>query len=157
MASVEHDPSNAWSVKGPSYPIGLRLLAGLAMGVLLPWAAATPAWRLWPTDLLLGVGLVVAVTVWQWAEVMGSVTELDADGLTHGLIGPRRIAWADITQARMIAWRGQENWFGARLVLQVRGQGRRVVRLGTRELRQAADAALQAGGDQAASRSSPPM
>lgn len=129
-------------VRGPSYPVGIRLLAALAVGALVPWAVLSDAWHQLPSDVLLAAGLLTLVVLWQWVEVMGSVTEFDADGLRHGLISPRRIAWADITQARLIALRGQENWFSARLVMQVRGQGRRVVRLGTSELRQAADAIL---------------
>lgn len=156
-ASLEPRPDLALPLKGPSYPVGIRLVAGLAVGALVPSALLSEAWRLMPSDLLLAVGLLFLVVLGQWAEVMGSVTEFDTDGVRHGLIAPRRIAWADITQARLIAWRGHEHWFSARLVLQVRGRGRRVVRLGTTELLQAADAILQAGGDQAASRSSPPM
>lgn len=145
-------------VRGPSYPVGQRLAAALAMGVLVPAVVASQVWRMLSADLLLAAGLLACVTLWQWAEIMGSVTEFDPSGLRHGLFQPSRIAWADITQARLIAWRGQESWFGARLVLQVRGRGRRVVRLGSRELVLAADAVLQAGGDQAAAnRSSPPM
>lgn len=159
MAPASPEPGNGITLplQGPSYPVGIRLIAALAMGALVPSAALSDAWHLLPADMLLAIGVLCAVTLWQWAEVMGSVTEFDTDGLRHGLIAPRRIAWADITQARLIAWRGQESWFGARLVVQVKGRGRRVVRLGTTELLQAADAILQAGGHQAASRSSPPM
>lgn len=159
MQPASPDPASriGLPLKGPSYPAVIRLLAALMVIGLVASAALSEAWQQLPSDMLLAAGLLGLVMLWQWAEVMGSVTEFDTDGLRHGLMVPRRIAWADITQARLIAWRGQEAWFSPRLVLQVRGQGRRVVRLGTRELLQAADAVLQVGGDQAASRSSPPM
>lgn len=138
--------------------MGLRLLAALVMAGLVPAAVAWNAWHRLPSDLLLAVAVLAGVTLWQWAEVMGSVTRLDGRGLSQGLFRAQRIDWADVTQARLLAWRGQESWFGARLILQVRGRGRRVVRLGNRPLVQAADAALRAlTGDQAESRSSPPM
>lgn len=143
-------PAATVVLRGPSYPVGLKLLAASAMAVLVPLAAVSPVWVSLPSDLLLAAGALAAVTLWQWAEIMGSVTELDAQGLRYGLLRTRHVAWADVTQARLIAWRGQESWFGARLVLQVRGQGRRVVRLGQRELVDAADAVLQA------SRTAPP-
>lgn len=114
------------ALQGPAFPLGVRLLATALVGAVLVWgvraleALSSTPWDGW-TATVLGTALVLVVwsLTWMWR----SRTGVDAVGIHQSWIRDKRVAWGDITQARLIAIPYLDFLVTPRLVVRPRGGG----------------------------------
>ncbi len=118
--------AEAMTLRGPAFPIGVRLLASVLVASLMHWAIrsldelAGVRWTIWT-----GVGVVgaMALVVWSLVWMWRSRTGVDAEGIHQSWIRDKRVAWRDITQARLIAIPYLDGLITPRLVVRPRGGG----------------------------------
>lgn len=128
-------------VEGPSFPPVVRTIATVLIASLASagWRAADDlrAAQLPPAALaILGVaGLLIAAG---WWGVMRSRTVIDHEGLCQrGLLWPKRVRHADITQLKLVQVPGLRWLIVPRLVVRTRGIGFASFPAGDRALLQA--------------------
>ncbi len=114
------------AIRGPAFPIGVRLLAATLVVTLVQWgirsldALASVAWNGWTATVVVGAMVgVVWSGVWMWR----SHTGVDAEGIHQSWIRDKRVAWRDIHQARLIAIPYLGAVITPRLVVRPRGGG----------------------------------
>lgn len=126
MSETAAPVSGIWPVRGPAFPLAVRLLASVLVAGLLYGALDSRAqllgvdWNGW-TATVVGLAMLMAVwsLVWMWC----SRTGVDAQGIHQTWIRDRHVAWQDISQARLIAIPFLEGLVTPRLVVRPRGGG----------------------------------
>ena len=118
--------SEVTPLRGPAFPIAVRLLASALVASLMHWGVrsldefAGVRWNGWTGAVVVGaMVLVVWSLVWMWR----SRTGVDAEGIHQSWIRDKRVAWRDITQARLIAIPYLDGLITPRLVVRPRGGG----------------------------------
>ena len=113
-------------LRGPAFPIVVRLLATALVASLMHWSIRSldkltgVRWNGWTGTVVVGVMvLVVWCLVWMWR----SRTGVDAQGIHQSWIRDKRVAWGDITQARLVAIPYLDGLITPRLVVRPRGGG----------------------------------
>ena len=113
-------------LQGPAFPIAVRLLASALVASLMHWGIRSldeltgVRWNGWTGTVVVGaMVLVVWCLVWMWR----SRTGVDAQGIHQSWIRDKRVAWRDITQARLIAIPYFDGLITPRLVVRPRGGG----------------------------------
>lgn len=116
----------ATTLRGPAFPIAVRLLASVLVASLIHWGIRSldeltgVRWNGWTGTVVVGaMVLVVWCLVWMWR----SCTGVDAQGIHQSWIRDKRVAWRDITQARLIAIPYLDGLITPRLVVRPRGGG----------------------------------
>jgi hypothetical protein len=114
------------TLRGPAFPIAVRLLASALVASLMHWGIrsldelASVRWNGWTGVVVIGaMVLVVWSLVWMWR----SRTGVDAEGIHQSWIRDKRVAWRDITQARLIAIPYLDGLITPRLVVRPRCGG----------------------------------
>ena len=116
----------ATDLRGPAFPIAVRLLATALVASLMHWGIRSldeltgVRWNGWTGTVVVGaMVLVIWSLVWMWR----SRTGVDAQGIHQSWIRDKRVAWRDITQARLIAIPYLDGLITPRLVVRPRGGG----------------------------------
>lgn len=114
------------TIRGPAFPLGVRLLASLLVAGLLYWAVrshealAGVEWNGWTAAV---VGGALVLVLWCLAWMWRSQTWVDAQGIGQSWIRDKRVAWQDISQARLVALPYLDPLITPRLVVRPRGGG----------------------------------
>jgi hypothetical protein len=118
--------AEAMTLRGPAFPIAVRLLASALVAGLMHWGVrsldelTSVRWNGWTGAVVVGaMVLVIWSLVWMWR----SRTGVDAEGIHQSWIRDKRVAWRDITQARLIAIPYLDSLITPRLVVRPRGGG----------------------------------
>ena len=113
-------------LRGPAFPIAVRLLATALVASLMHWSIRSldeltgVRWNGCTGTVVVGaMVLVVWCLVWMWR----SRTGVDAQGIHQSWIRDKRVAWGDITQARLIAIPYLDRGITPRLVVRPRCGG----------------------------------
>ena len=113
-------------LQGPAFPIAVRLLASALVASLMYWGIRSldeltgVRWNGWTGTVVVGaMVLVVWCLFWMWR----SRTGVDAEGIHQSWIRDKRVAWRDITQARLIAIPYLDGLITPRLVVRPRCGG----------------------------------
>ncbi len=114
------------AIRGPAFPLGVRLLASALVGGLMHWGLRSRAelldvdWNGWTAAV---VGLAMFMAVWSLVWMWRSRTGVDAQGIHQTWIRDKRVAWHDINQARLVAIPFLEGLITPRLIVRPRGGG----------------------------------
>ncbi len=118
--------SEAPPLRGPAFPIAVRLLATALVASLMHWgirsvdALTGVRWNGWTGTVVVGaMVLVIWCLIWMWR----SRTGVDTQGIHQSWIRDKRVAWRDITQARLVAIPYLDGLITPRLVVRPRGGG----------------------------------
>ena len=113
-------------LQGPAFPIAVRLLASALVASLMHWGIRSldeltgVRWNGWTGTVVVGaMVLVVWCLVWRGRGRTG----VDAGGIHQSWIRDKRVAWRDITQARLIAIPYFDRLITPRLVVRPRCGG----------------------------------
>ncbi len=114
------------SAEGMAFPLVTRVLATALVGWTAYWglrsggALAATDWNTTALAVFIGALLLVLwVLAWMWR----SRTGVDAQGIHQTWIWNKRVAWADIAQAKLIAIPGLEWLIAPRLMVRARVGG----------------------------------
>lgn len=136
-------PSPGQPIEGPSYPLLVRLLAvALTVAVLVgAWEqrASLAALPRDTTSLVFVLALLGVVGLGCYSVVAGR-SGLDDEALWQRGLWTRRVAYADISQVKLVRVPGLDWLVVPRLVVRTRGLGVRSIPLGDARLVAAAQA-----------------
>lgn len=116
----------ASAVCGPAFPLGVRLLASVLVAAVLYWAVRSQEalgrveWNGWTAAVIaFALALVLWSATWMWR----SRTCVDPQGIRQTWLRDKRVAWRDISQARLVALPYLDALITPRLVVRPRGGG----------------------------------
>lgn len=126
MSAPRPSADDRGTAAGAAFPLAVRLLATLLVGLMLYWgvrSAAEVARADWSPAgvVLLATALVLVLWCLGWMWV--SRTRVDAEAVEQSWIWRKRVRWADVAQARLVGVPGFEWIITPRLVVRPRGGG----------------------------------
>ena len=115
---------NAAPASGAAFPLPVKLLAtalvaGMAVGGARAWPELSQAQ--WSPSAAVVLGLAVAMVAWCLYWIWRSRTSIDARGISQTWMWDKHVAWADVTQARLIGVPRLEWLIAPRLAVRVKG------------------------------------
>lgn len=116
-------PSAAPAQESPAFPKLLRILTVVIVVDLV--AATAWSWRLlqvssWSTGSLLLWGLAALLVLWMGWWIVYSRTRLEGDVLTQTWLWTKRVHAREVSQLKLVHWRGLDRIVAPRLLVRQR-------------------------------------